>query len=254
MVGVARIDRWLRFAAAACIATGVAPRAGAQLPDKFTNLQVLPQDIGKGELVQTMKGFALGLGVRCTHCHVGEEGQPLSTYDFASDAKAPKKSARTMLQMVQEINSKFIPQVEGDAAKRVAVSCVTCHHGLSKPRTIDAVLSERIAAGGIDAAVAEYRSLREKHYGSFAYDFSEGTLNAYAAQLAEQDKNAEAMRVLQLNAEYYPRSSATMFFMGQLHLQSGEAAEAKASFEKALEFDPNNQGAKRALEKMSAAK
>ncbi len=33
--------------------------AQSQLPDRFTNLKVLPKDISKAELQSTMRGFAL---------------------------------------------------------------------------------------------------------------------------------------------------------------------------------------------------
>lgn len=48
-----------------------APGAPRWQPPDPTNLQVLPKDIPKAQLVQTMRGFAMGLGVRCEHCHVG---------------------------------------------------------------------------------------------------------------------------------------------------------------------------------------
>ena len=37
-----------------------------------------------------MMGFTRALGVRCNHCHVGEDGQPLSTFDFVSDENPNK--------------------------------------------------------------------------------------------------------------------------------------------------------------------
>src|SRR5262245_14625530 len=40
------------------------------------NLKVFPQDISGPNLISNMKGFAQALGVRCTYCHVGEEGKP----------------------------------------------------------------------------------------------------------------------------------------------------------------------------------
>ncbi len=49
-----------------------ATSVNAQIPDKFENLQVLPKEISKPELMENMKSFALGLGVRCHFCHVGE--------------------------------------------------------------------------------------------------------------------------------------------------------------------------------------
>lgn len=41
-----------------------------KVPDKFTNLKVLPKDIGKDDLVTTMRMFARSLGLRCNPCHV----------------------------------------------------------------------------------------------------------------------------------------------------------------------------------------
>ena len=56
-----------------------APAARAQWPpDSLTNLQVLPADIGVGELTRLMAGFTRALGVRCSTCHLGEESQPLA--------------------------------------------------------------------------------------------------------------------------------------------------------------------------------
>src|SRR5688500_13932467 len=50
------------------------PRGDAdQIPTEFKNLQVLPKDISRADLVQTMRQVATDLGVRCTHCHVGPD-------------------------------------------------------------------------------------------------------------------------------------------------------------------------------------
>ena len=53
--------------------------AGICQPGLF-ELQAAP--LGDGFV---MPGFTRALGVRCSYCHVGEEGESLSTYDFASD-------------------------------------------------------------------------------------------------------------------------------------------------------------------------
>ena len=60
-----------RFAVFASIATlllCLALPATAQIPDSFDNLQVLPGDISKPELMDIMRQFAGDLGVRCNHC------------------------------------------------------------------------------------------------------------------------------------------------------------------------------------------
>jgi hypothetical protein len=65
---------------ATALTLGVGPRVGAQgrfPPDSFTNLKVLPKTIAPRALIDTMRGFAMALRVRCVYCHVGKEGQPL---------------------------------------------------------------------------------------------------------------------------------------------------------------------------------
>jgi hypothetical protein len=110
----------------------VAPQAPGG-PPPFKNLQVFPKDITRPQLLSTMRLFSQSLGVRCTFCHVGVEGQPPSTYDFASDAKKEKLTARKMLAMVQRINSQDF-NVQGGMANS-KVTCFTCHRGSTKPLT-----------------------------------------------------------------------------------------------------------------------
>ncbi len=66
----------------------------------------------------TMRSFTVALGQQCTFCHV--QG------DFASDENPKKVIARHMIQMVNDINSKF---PDG----KVHVSCYTCHRGANMP-------------------------------------------------------------------------------------------------------------------------
>lgn len=111
------------------------------IPEKFTNLQVLPKDITRDQLVQTMRGFAMSTGTRCIFCHVSKdpndkEGNDLSKFDFASDANDHKKIARAMLVMTKAINQEHInakiKPLMGDEAKNV--TCFTCHQGQKHPQ------------------------------------------------------------------------------------------------------------------------
>ena len=112
--------------------TASPPAQPAAAPPPFKNLQVFPKDISRPELINNMKFFAQSLGVRCTFCHVGTEGQPLSTFDFASDAKKEKLTARKMLAMVHRINAEDFHVTD---FSQVKVTCFTCHRGSTKPLT-----------------------------------------------------------------------------------------------------------------------
>lgn len=121
------------------VLTLAAAKTPDQIPRTFTNLRVLPKDIAPGDLIGVMKGYAINLGVRCQHCHIGEEGADLGTFDFVTDTKATKAAARRMQQMVNAINGEFLKGI-GVPSEAPKVTCFTCHRGAAKPA----------AAGGSD--------------------------------------------------------------------------------------------------------
>ncbi len=95
----------------------------------FHNLQVLPQNITRDELLTTMRRFTQALGVKCNHCHVPLPGDP-TEFDFRSDANPRKASARIMLRMVKRINHDYVAKVED---VYTTASCWTCHRGKTLP-------------------------------------------------------------------------------------------------------------------------
>ena len=106
----------------------------AQVPEKFTNLQVLPKTTTRAEILAVMKGFALNLGTRCEHCHVGE-GPDLSKFDFAADTKSAKGVARQMMKMVAALNPQVATINEPAPEGKPKITCFTCHRGALKPLT-----------------------------------------------------------------------------------------------------------------------
>ncbi|MFQ5549828.1 MAG: c-type cytochrome [Gemmatimonadales bacterium] len=219
---------------------------GAQLPDEYTNLQVFPEDIDQRTLINYMRSFAIGLGVRCTHCHVGEEGQPLSTYDFASDDKVTKRKARVMIEMVMAINERHLEELP-EREEDIEVTCATCHRGLPAPRILEDVLMEAYADGGVAGLIERYRTLRERYYGTYSFDFTEHRLNEVANRVSDTSL-ADATTVLELNQEFFAGSAHIEYLMGEVLLASGDAGAATAKFERALELDPNHRGALRRLQ------
>ena len=232
-----------------CVASG--SLVHAQIPDTFENLKVLPKDITKGELVGRMREFAGALGVRCNHCHVGENVMTLEGFDWSSDAKETKQVARGMIKMIAEINGKLLPGTGRSEAG--PIGCITCHRGLEVPRTLKAVLREVVEAEGVDAAIERYKELREEYHGRGAYDFGLPTLSATAEWLARQKKDvAGALTIQKLNAELNPDNPNVYFLLGQLYAASGDKNLAVATFEHLLELQPDNVWAKKAIEKLNA--
>ena len=214
----------------AVLAGSVVPPAAAQRfpPDSFTNLKVLPKDIAPRELVTLMAAFTRALGVRCTFCHVGEEGRPIGTYEFAKDDKLPKRKAREMIKMVQAINDHHLSRLEERVEPRLAVQCATCHRGVREPRTLQDLLLGAYGAGGLDSTLARYRVLREQYYGRASYDFGEVTLTDVATAVWGQNRPADAVRLLELNVEVNPTSrfGQTQYAMRAIELAFRERGVA----------------------------
>ncbi|MBW0144668.1 c-type cytochrome [Sphingomicrobium clamense] len=130
----------ISLASSMLVFLGAAAFAHPKHADHLENAQVLPADTPKEEVTALMKHFAQSLGVRCSHCHVGEEGQPLSTYDFASDAKPAKRRARQMLEYTHMLNQD--PRLPGEERASLTdmsenrVNCYTCHRGELTPATV----------------------------------------------------------------------------------------------------------------------
>ncbi len=244
---MARAVRWLVVSIAVLLAAPL----GAQIPESFTNLQVLPEDIDRRELINAMRGFAGGLGVRCIHCHVGENTDTLEGFDFASDDKETKRVARAMMRMTQEINETLLPKTGRE--NLLAVSCVTCHHGVEKPQGLREILAVELEAGGVDAVGAKYRELHEKYYGKGAYNFSEFTITSLAENVARSQGPETALALLDLNAELHPDAAYTHVMKARVFLMTDAPDDAIRSFERALELDPENDWVRGQLERLKGS-
>ena len=226
--------------AGAASAAAQAPAGGAQtpLPPPMTNLQIIPKDTPRPQVLQQMQAMAASLGVQCNYCHV-MEGRGGRT-DMAADEKPTKKAARGMMLLAREINSK-LPEAIGKAPEGTTrVGCATCHRGVPIPKQITDLVTDAAAAGGAAAGLARFRELREKFYGGQSYDFSENGLLATAQRAIAANKPEDALAYLQANVEYYPKSSRSYVMMSQAHLAKQDKAGAIKDLEKAVELDPNN--------------
>lgn len=230
-----------------CAVAGAGAR-GDQMPNTFTNLQVLPKTITRAELSTVMRGIATELGVSCNHCHVGPAN--LQGMNFATDEKRTKQVARVMLAMTRDMNEKYVSTIPAGTEPRQPVRCVTCHRRATKPtRPLWDILVETAVASGGAAAVERHKAISDELYGSGLYDFREHTLNITGNILREQHKKIEdALLIFKRNAELFPKSANAMFAAGEAAQQLNKLAEAEDYYRKALAINPDHARAKAGLE------
>jgi Tetratricopeptide repeat/Photosynthetic reaction centre cytochrome C subunit len=225
------------------LASADARQTPQQPPWKPKNLRYFPQDITRDALVQRMREFSFALNVRCQYCHSGGDGVSLEGVDFASDDKRAKGKARAMLKMTEAINTSLLPDIPSRAEPRVEVSCVTCHHGLALPKSLQTTLFEIVQKDGAPAAVARYKELRaDTTMGR--YNFGQWETMELARRLVEAKNTSAAIAILEMTGEYYPKSPDVDLQLGELHLMQGERDQALACFRRTLEKAPDNPRAK----------
>src|SRR5258705_297848 len=165
----------------------VAQAAGKFPPDSLVNTKVIPHKTPVTEVLGIMRNFTSDLGVRCTFCHVGKEGAPISSFDFPSDEKRTKLTARQMMLMLAEVNRRLdtLPERKNPGLN---ATCGTCHRGVNRPVPLYTYVGDVAAAAGSDSAIRTYHALRDRYYGRDSYDFGEPSLNIAAFRLARAGK------------------------------------------------------------------
>ena len=219
-------------------------RAGG--PPPITNLQILPKDSSREQVLTTMAAFTAALGVNCNYCHV-QEGRG-GRNDMAADDKPTKKAARGMMLLAREINTKLPEAVGKGADATTRVGCATCHRGVPIPRQITDIMTEAAGSGGATAAIAKFKEFRDKFYPGQSYDFGETTMLMMAQRANTGGKADDALAYLQANLEYFQKSVRTYSAIAQMKNAKGDKPGAIAALEKVIELDPNNAQAKAQLE------
>ncbi len=232
---------FLSLLAIAAVLFGAVDRASAQIPETFTNLQVLPEDIDRADLVATMRSFSGALGVRCTHCHVNR-GATFADMDFAADEKPEKEKARYMMRMLEELNTRTLPAMENRREPPVTMTCKTCHRGQVRPFLLSQELYMAAHDQGADAATARYRELRGKYLQAGAFDFTEQETASVAQELLAEGLTEEAIALYELNTEFHPDSAPAWVALAQAFEQIGDTDKAIVAYERVLEINPNARG------------
>lgn len=219
-------------------------------PEHPLNIKVLPTDLSAAELRSAMFEFTQGLGVRCNYCHTGEEGKPLSTYDFAADENPNKERTREMIRMLASVD-EHLAKIQPSGDMRVNMMCYTCHRGRPRPMTLEEEIGEVYRKNGLEPAIAHMSELKKEYYGKGVYNFeSDQVLNQFGQTLLDNNNAAEAIQVFQLNVEKFPESARAWNGLAEAHMKAANKAEAIKYFEKSLELNPRNRNAREMLDQL----
>lgn len=182
-------------------------------------------------LLADMQSYAQALGVTCEYCHVAPANSGLPQ---------PKKDiARTMIAMTRDLNTQVQLATGKAPVEATRVECATCHRGIVTPRPLGQVIAQTLQYKGADAAVVQYRDLRARYYGRGSYDFGEDELVNAARPIASVRPD-DAIRLLELNIEFNPRSAKSYALMGFAYTRKFDDESAIAHVQKAVDLEPEN--------------
>src|SRR5215467_12945478 len=111
-------------------------------------------------------------------------------------------------------------------------------------RLVD-VISQTIGSQGIEAGIAQYRSLRESGFPGLSESISD--TNHLGYQFLGKGEAQAAIRIFQLNVETHPQSSNAHDSLGEAYAAAGNKELATENYRKALALNSENTNSKAAL-------
>ena len=106
---------------------------------------------------------------------------------------------------------------------------------------------------GAEAMFALYGTLHEQFYGRGSYDFGQGALNQFGYEFLSKGGVKTAIEIFKLNVEMYPESGNAYDSLAEAYMANEQNDLAIEFYEKALEKNPDNEGAREKLEQLRDA-
>ena len=136
---------------------------------------------------------------------------------------------------------------QGNNRTTILEMWATVNNQVSAAKALRDLLEE-----GIDKAAIK-RIMDQHGSEEAAYFFLENEMNAYAYNLFQNEKVAEASIMFRLNTELFPDSWNTYDSLGEALFTAGKHDEAIAMYEKSLELNPENENGQRMLKQIQEA-
>jgi CubicO group peptidase (beta-lactamase class C family) len=130
-----------------------------------------------------------------------------------------------------------------------AIFDILRHRPFTPPRlSVARKMLAIVDSKGVDGAIALYHQLKTAEPN--AYDFSETQLNGVGYALLGRRDTAGAIRVFELNAQQFPKSSNVFDSLGEALAAAGRRDDAVKAYSRAVEIDPGNINAQTMLKKL----
>ena len=97
------------------------------------------------------------------------------------------------------------------------------------------ILAKKIYADGIDSAVSFYTVAKENNPDD--YNFDEAQLNGLGYRLLNENMNAEALKVFELNVDAYPESANVYDSYADALVVKGDSLEALENYKRCFKMD-----------------
>lgn len=139
---------------------------------------------------------------------------------------------------------------EGGNINQLTLGIVNILYGLepAKPKpSLATMLSKGIKEKGLETAITETSALKDK---KDEYRISEGEFNNLGYMFLQEKLIAEAVAIFRLNIEMFPESSNVYDSYGEALAEAGDKENSILNYRKSLELNPNNDNAKKMIEKL----
>ena len=159
--------------------------------------------------------------------------------------------ATTIVRFPKEKNLIVILDNTGQSVDRLGetITKILYDQPYEPPKmSIVAALEKTIKEKGVEAGIAEYRTLKAKQ--SATYDFAEGELNTLGYSLMRAGKVKDAVEIFRLNVEAYPQGFNTYDSLAEAYMTLNERDLAVTNYKKSLELNPKNTNAVDMLKKL----
>jgi pimeloyl-ACP methyl ester carboxylesterase len=115
--------------------------------------------------------------------------------------------------------------------------------------SVQNVLERIIKEKGVDAAIWDYRRMKQRYPAEY---FNEATLNTLGYEQLQSQHVREAVALFKLNAQMYPDGFNTYDSLAEAYMAQGDSQAAIMNYRKSLALNPNNTNAVSMLKKLGA--